>query len=78
MSKIWQAEKEYQLTKQKLKKQCLVQGTALGVLSMCNVALVDVGQPERKVCFIPSKETSKNFRRSKRSVIPWSPVVFVM
>ena len=36
MSKIWQAEKEYQLTKQKLKKQCLVQGTALGVLSMCN------------------------------------------
>ena len=33
MSKIWQAEKEYQLTKQKLKKQCLVQGTALGVIS---------------------------------------------
>ena len=49
MSKIWQAEKEYQLTEQKLKKQCLVQGTALGVLSMCNVALVDVGQPEQKV-----------------------------
>ena len=36
MSKIWLAEKENQLTKQKLKKQCLLQGTALGVLSVCN------------------------------------------
>ena len=48
MSKIWQAEKEYQLTKQKLKKQGLLQGTALAVLCCLNCRPGRRGVPQTK------------------------------